>query len=176
MIVAGVWTWVGFSKLKNCQTWIPIQKLWNTSGVGVWKSDSGHLWFKHGKFLEWLLTCSRVESHETGAICPNFPFQSTRNFSNKKNGVNVCVVGLFPVWCGNLPSPWITVNYEHENSTLIAAKLKSKFTIKNLLTIQWIIKSKIRWFTDAVYSKCWCGEETNPEGVNTWCTVKGGAT
>jgi len=37
MIVAGVWTGVGFSNLKNCR----IQKCWNRSGVGVWKSYSG---------------------------------------------------------------------------------------------------------------------------------------
>jgi len=43
MIVAGVWTGVGFSILKNSRTWIRIQKFWNRSGVGVWKSDSGHL-------------------------------------------------------------------------------------------------------------------------------------
>ena len=42
MIVAGVWTGVGFSILKNCRT--RIKKLWNRIGVGVWKSDSGHLW------------------------------------------------------------------------------------------------------------------------------------
>jgi len=41
MIVAGVWTGVGFSNLKNCRT--RIQKFWNRSGVGVWKRDSGHL-------------------------------------------------------------------------------------------------------------------------------------
>ena len=44
MIVAGVWTGVGFSNLKNCRT--RIEKFWNRSGVGIWKSDSGHLWFK----------------------------------------------------------------------------------------------------------------------------------
>jgi len=43
MIVAGVWTGVGFSKLKNSRT--RIQKFWNRSGVGVWKSDSGYLWW-----------------------------------------------------------------------------------------------------------------------------------
>jgi len=41
MIAAGVWTGVGFSNLKNCRT--RIEKFWNRSGVGVWKSDSGHL-------------------------------------------------------------------------------------------------------------------------------------
>jgi len=40
--VAGVWTGVGFSNLKKCRT--RIQKFWNRSWVGVWKSDSGHLW------------------------------------------------------------------------------------------------------------------------------------
>jgi len=45
MTVPGVRTGVGFSKLKNCWTrlWIWIQKFLNRSGVGVWKSDSGHL-------------------------------------------------------------------------------------------------------------------------------------
>jgi len=41
MIVAGVGTRVGFSNLKTCRT--RIQKFWNRSGVGVRKSDSGHL-------------------------------------------------------------------------------------------------------------------------------------
>ena len=40
---AGVWTGVGFSKLKNFRTEIRVQKFWNRSGVGVWKSDYGHL-------------------------------------------------------------------------------------------------------------------------------------
>jgi len=40
MIVVGVWTGVGFSNLENCRN--RIQKFWNRSGVGVWKSDSGH--------------------------------------------------------------------------------------------------------------------------------------
>ena len=44
MTVAGVWTGVGFSNLKN--SWSRIQKFWNWSGVGVWKSDSGHLWLE----------------------------------------------------------------------------------------------------------------------------------
>ena len=46
MIVAGVWTGVGLSNLKNSQTPVRsrIQTFWNRSGVGVWKSDSGHLW------------------------------------------------------------------------------------------------------------------------------------
>jgi len=39
MIEAGVWT--GVSNLKNCRT--RISKFWNRSGVGVRKSDSGHL-------------------------------------------------------------------------------------------------------------------------------------
>jgi len=43
MIVAGVWTRVGFSNLKNSRT--RIKKFWNRSGVGVWKSDSGNLWY-----------------------------------------------------------------------------------------------------------------------------------
>jgi len=45
MIVAGVWTGVGFSNLKNSPTRIRtrILKYWNRSGVGVWKSDSRHL-------------------------------------------------------------------------------------------------------------------------------------
>ena len=46
MIVTGVWTGVGFSILKNCRT--EIQKFWNRSGVGVWKSDSGHLCHAYG--------------------------------------------------------------------------------------------------------------------------------
>jgi len=43
MIVAGVWTGVGFSNLKNCWTRIRtrVHKFWNKSRVGVWKSDSG---------------------------------------------------------------------------------------------------------------------------------------
>jgi len=41
MIAAGVWTGVGCSNLKNCR--IRIQKSWNRSGAGIWKSDSGHL-------------------------------------------------------------------------------------------------------------------------------------
>ena len=45
LTVAGVWTGVGFSNLKNCRTRIRTQKFWNRSGFGVWKSDSGHLWF-----------------------------------------------------------------------------------------------------------------------------------
>jgi len=46
MIVAGVGTGVGFSNLENSRTQIRtgIQKFWDRSGVGVWKSDSGHLW------------------------------------------------------------------------------------------------------------------------------------
>jgi len=44
MIVAGVWTGVGFSNLKNSRT--RIQKFWNRSGIGVWKSDSDHLWLE----------------------------------------------------------------------------------------------------------------------------------
>jgi len=43
MIVAGVWTRVGFSNLKNCRSRIQNQKFWNRSGIGVWKIDSGHL-------------------------------------------------------------------------------------------------------------------------------------
>jgi len=43
MILAGVWTGVGFWNLKNGRIRTRIQKFWNTSGVGVWKSDSGHL-------------------------------------------------------------------------------------------------------------------------------------
>jgi len=43
MIVAGVWTGAGFSNLKNCL--IRIQKFWNRSGVGDWKSDCGNLWY-----------------------------------------------------------------------------------------------------------------------------------
>jgi len=46
MIVAGFRTGVGFSNLKKCRTW--IQKFWNRSRVGVWKSDSGHLWLWNG--------------------------------------------------------------------------------------------------------------------------------
>jgi len=39
MIVAGVWTGVGFSNLKSIRT--RIKKFWNRNGVG--ESDSGHL-------------------------------------------------------------------------------------------------------------------------------------
>jgi len=43
----GVWTGVGLSNLKNCRTrnQTRIQKFWNRSGFGVWKCDSGHLWY-----------------------------------------------------------------------------------------------------------------------------------
>jgi len=41
-MVPGVWTGVGFSNLKNFRTLIRVQKCWNRSGVGVWKSDSSH--------------------------------------------------------------------------------------------------------------------------------------
>ena len=44
MIVAGVWTGVGFSNLKNTPT--RIQKFWNRSGAGAWKIDSGHICYK----------------------------------------------------------------------------------------------------------------------------------
>ena len=44
MIVAGVWTGVGFSNFKNSRT--RIHKFWNWSGIGVWKSDSDHLWLE----------------------------------------------------------------------------------------------------------------------------------
>ena len=46
MIVAGVWTGVGFLNLKNSRTRIQsrIHKFWNRSGFGVWKIDSCHLW------------------------------------------------------------------------------------------------------------------------------------
>jgi len=46
MIVAGVWTGVGFSNLKNCLTRIRtrIPKFWNRSGVRVWQRDSGNIW------------------------------------------------------------------------------------------------------------------------------------
>ena len=45
MIVAGVWAGVGFSNLKIFRT--QIQTFWNRSGVGVWKSNSGHLCLPH---------------------------------------------------------------------------------------------------------------------------------
>jgi len=44
MIVAGVWTGVGFSNWKNFRT--RIQRFWNSTRVGVWRSDSGQLWWK----------------------------------------------------------------------------------------------------------------------------------
>ena len=44
-MVAGVWTRVRFWNLKNFRTCTQIQNFWNKSGVEVWKSDSGHLWF-----------------------------------------------------------------------------------------------------------------------------------
>jgi len=42
MMAARVWIGVGFSNLKNFRTQTRIQKFWNRSGVGFWKSDSGH--------------------------------------------------------------------------------------------------------------------------------------
>jgi len=42
-MVAGVWTPDEFLNLKNFRTQIRIQNFWNRSGVGVWKSHSGHL-------------------------------------------------------------------------------------------------------------------------------------
>jgi len=46
IIVAGVAIGVGFSNLKNNGSRIRnrIKKFWSRSGVGLWKSDSGHLW------------------------------------------------------------------------------------------------------------------------------------
>jgi len=36
--------------MKNCRTRIRIQKFWNSSGFGVWKSDSSHLcWRPHSR-------------------------------------------------------------------------------------------------------------------------------
>jgi len=46
IIVAGVWTRSGFSNLENSRTRTQNQKFWNRSGVGFWKSDSGHLCFR----------------------------------------------------------------------------------------------------------------------------------
>ena len=48
MIVARVWTGVGFSNLKNSRTRMRtrIQKFWNRSGVRVWKNYPGHLCYK----------------------------------------------------------------------------------------------------------------------------------
>ena len=43
-MVAGVWTGIRFSNLKNFRTRIRIKNFWNRSGVGIWKSDSRHLW------------------------------------------------------------------------------------------------------------------------------------
>jgi len=40
--LAGVWTGVEFSNLKNRRIRTRIQKFWNRSGFGVWESDSGH--------------------------------------------------------------------------------------------------------------------------------------
>jgi len=58
MIIAGVWTRVGFSNLKNWRTRIltEIHTFWNRSGVGVWKSDSGHLCFipEMSSDLDWI--------------------------------------------------------------------------------------------------------------------------
>jgi len=45
-MAAGVWTGVGFSNLKFFRTW--IQTFWNRNGVGVWKSDYGHLCLPEG--------------------------------------------------------------------------------------------------------------------------------
>jgi len=44
MIVAGVWTGFGFSNLKNRRIRSQIPNFCNRSGVGAWKSYSGHLW------------------------------------------------------------------------------------------------------------------------------------
>ena len=49
MIVAGVWTGVGFANLKY--SWTRIQKFWNRSGFGVWNSDFGNLWCKLPGFV-----------------------------------------------------------------------------------------------------------------------------
>ena len=73
MIVAGVWTCVGFSNLKNCRTWIRtrIQKFWNKSGVGVWQSDSGHLCSTPQRWARIMIEAifSRIE---TGSDCSFF--------------------------------------------------------------------------------------------------------
>jgi len=67
MIVAGFWTGVGFSNLKNCRTRIRtrIQKFWNRSGVGVRKSDFGHLWEQdlHSSLASWVYE-SVKETHK----------------------------------------------------------------------------------------------------------------
>jgi len=50
MIVAGVWTSVGFSNLKNSRNRTRIPKFWKRSVV--WKSDSGHLCYELGHAVE----------------------------------------------------------------------------------------------------------------------------
>jgi len=37
-------TWREVRNIAWHSHWIRIQKIWNRSGVRVWKSDSGHLW------------------------------------------------------------------------------------------------------------------------------------
>jgi len=68
IIAAGVWTGVGFSNLNNCRT--RIQKFWNRSGVGVWKSDSGHLWSQCGpRVTLYVLMCPTEQfEFETPAV------------------------------------------------------------------------------------------------------------
>jgi len=43
-IVTAIATGVWLSNLKNFRIRIQIQKLWNRSGVGVWRWDSDYLW------------------------------------------------------------------------------------------------------------------------------------
>jgi len=72
MIVAGVWTGVGMSNMKNYRTRIKVQKYWNRSGVGVWKSDSGHLWTTGPEVYR--IRISRLESDTIQHIL-NKPYQ-----------------------------------------------------------------------------------------------------
>jgi len=60
-IVAQVWTGIGFSIWKNFRTRIQIQKFWNRSGVGVWRSDSKHQWCARVIFVESDSSQSRVK-------------------------------------------------------------------------------------------------------------------
>ena len=70
-MVAGVWTGVGFSNLKNSRSRTRIQKFQNRNGVGVWKTDTGHLWFgckqaqQSVKYINWVLSELSVGLHET---------------------------------------------------------------------------------------------------------------
>jgi len=70
MIVAGVWTGVGFSNLKNSRTRFRnrIPKFWNRSGVGVWKNDSDHLCFTLRKWPHKHLLLAKLKSDSRSGV------------------------------------------------------------------------------------------------------------